>query len=40
MDFSAAFHPILVHDFEDVFTVRVVIAHWAKYLDKELGLDL
>jgi hypothetical protein len=40
MDFSAAFHPILVHDFEDVFPVRVVIAHWIEYLAEEVGLDL
>jgi hypothetical protein len=40
MDFSVAFHSILVHDFEDVFPVRVVIAHWAEYLAEELGLDL
>lgn len=39
MDFSVDFHPILVHDFEDVFPIRVVIAHWAEYLAEELGLD-
>jgi hypothetical protein len=29
-----------VHDFEDVFPVRVVIAHWIEYLAEEVGLDL
>jgi hypothetical protein len=40
MDFSAAFHPILVHDFEDMFVVRVVIAHWIEFLAEEVGLHL
>jgi len=40
MDFSVAFHPVLVPSFADVFPIRVVATQYRKYLAEESGLDI
>jgi len=40
MDFSIAFHPIPVPDFEDVYPVRAAVAQRQEYLAKKLGPDI
>jgi len=40
VDFSAAFHPFTVPDFDDVFPARASAANRGEYLDAEPGLDV